>query len=68
MRFETGKTKGTIVFQTGKYALHMLIFFTDSRLDMVISVMLIKKKTCKLIKRSPFRLDNREASRKFAGG
>ena len=27
MRFETGKKKGTTIFQTGKYAQHMLIFF-----------------------------------------
>ena len=46
MRFETGGKKGTIVFQAGKYAGHMLIFFTDSRLDMLISVMLIKKNMC----------------------
>ena len=26
MRFETGKKKGTIIFQAGKYAYHMLIF------------------------------------------
>ena len=45
MRFETGKKKGTTIFQVGKYAQHMLIFFTDFRLDMLISVMLIKK-TC----------------------
>ena len=43
MRFETGKKKGTTIFQAGKYAWHMLTFFTDSRLDMLISVMLIKK-------------------------
>ena len=39
---EPGK-KGTTIFQAGNYAYHMLIFFTDSRLDMLISVMLIKK-------------------------
>ena len=44
MRFETGKKKGTTIFQVGKYAQHMFIFFTDFRLDMLISVMLIKKK------------------------
>ena len=43
MRFETGKKKGTTIFQAGKYAYHMLIFFTDSWLDMLINVMLVKK-------------------------
>ena len=45
MKFETGKKKGTTIFQDGKYAYHMLTFVADSRLDMLISVMLIKK-TC----------------------
>ena len=45
LRFQTGKRKGTS-FQTGKYAQHMLISSTDSRLNMLISTKLIKK-TCK---------------------
>ena len=43
MRFATGKKKRTTIFQAGKYVYHMLNFFADSRLDMLISVMLIKK-------------------------
>ena len=46
MRFETGKKKGTTSFQAGEYAQHMLIFFTDSQLDMLIGAMFIKNKTC----------------------
>ena len=42
MRFETGK-KETTIFLAGKYAYHMVIFLTHSRLNMVIGVMLIKK-------------------------
>ena len=37
--------KATTIFQAGNYAQHTLIFFTDFRLDMLISAMLIKK-TC----------------------
>ena len=40
--FEIGNKKSTTIFQAGKYTQHMLIFFTDSRLDMLMSVMVIK--------------------------
>ena len=40
--FETEKEAAII--QAGNYAQHVLIFFTNSKLDMLISVMFMKKK------------------------
>ena len=46
MKFETGKKNETTIFQAGKCAYHTFIFFTHSRLDILISVIMLIKKTC----------------------
>ena len=43
LRFHAGKKKGATSLKAGKFAKHMLISTTDSRLDVLVSVMLIKK-------------------------
>ena len=44
LRSQTGSKKGETAFQVKKYAQHMFVSSTDSRLGMLISAVHIKKK------------------------